>query len=316
MKKLTVIVLVLCLFEFSCCSQAEEEKVLINPLKLKDSAPPVLQSAVAVDEYSLRITFDKQVEPVGYSFDPFVAKTDGLGILLVSEFELNPSREYKIEGVVKDSAGNTSYIQVKVWGYNPNPAGMLINEFTTKSSGKQVDRTELYVYRTGYSGGFVLYDGIPGNYKNKAQLGNMELKQGDYVVVWWCPELDESVYEHPSDTVWNICSNTKTNPSENNGIQTLSVSSSQGASVVDCVVYSSFESNQYSGYGSKEVYSRVQKAVENGWWKGPAVSSQASTGTRSMFRQPSSIDSDTCNEWNICPTGKSTFGYRNLTETF
>lgn len=316
MKKITLIIIQVLIFLLTCCAQGQEEKELINALKLKDANPPKLLSVSPIDEFSVRIVFDKKVSPVESSFAPYKVKGQDFAIEVSFSNQMDATKEYNIEGVVKDQAQNTTYFNVKVWGYNPSPAGLLINEFTTKSSGKQCDRTELYVYKSGIVSGFTLYDGIPSNYKSMVSLGNLKVNKGDYIVVWWCDKLDETVNSHPSDNVYNICANVTSSPSDNNGIQVLAQSPSQGAIIQDCVVYCSFESTQYSGFGTKEVYDRVQKAIAQNWWTGPAISSSNSTGTRSMFRMIGTNDTDTCNDWNICQTGKSTFGSENLTETY
>lgn len=306
MKK-NLLLLIAIVFAMVSCGQDNIQ--LVNVLNGRDSKSPVLESVCCIDEFTVCLTFNEKIAVSGNSFDNCSTREQGCDLYLEISSALKPGKSYTLSGRVCDLNGNSTRVSVEVWGYNPNPASLIINEFTTKGSATSPDRTELYIGGSGSLAGLCLYDGIPGNYRSCVIFDDVYVNSGSYVVVWWTDKLPLGVEEHPSDTVYNICAKSSINLSENNGILTLASSPSEGASILNCVAYSSFESSEYSGFGTKEVFDRVQTAQNKGWLTSEIVSSKNSTATRSISRKND-------NTWYITVNSGSSFGSANTSAPF
>lgn len=297
-------VLVFCLV--SCGEAGSKAAGFSNILTLTDSAFPVLRSVQAVSRDSVELEFDEDVFADPDAFYPCSSSISGRILTLYPPQEIKPGSSVRLDGTVRDGAGNSTTFSVTVWGYNQDPAVMRINEFTTKGTRTQPDRTELEVLRGGNLAGMTLFDGIPGNFRSVCILPDEDVGTGDYVVVWWCDELPSGVKFHDGRVV-NVCAGGGL--SENNGVLCLAVSPAQGAGVQDTVVYSAGESAQFEGFGTKEVFERVTKAREEGLWDGESVYSAWSTSTRSM-----ALGSD--GRWYTTVQGGASFGSANTAEEY
>ena len=300
------IVLVLLAGLTSCKDGVSAEDTIVNMFTLKDCVPPSLISAAALDEYTAAFVFDEEVFPLEGSFTGGSPASGGLSVRIALDSKLAAGNSARIGGTVYDSFGNTTTFEVTVWGLNGNPAVLRINEFTTKGSRNQPDRTELKVMRPGSTAGLVLYDGIPGSYRAFVVLPHYEVQSTSFITVWWCDALPAGVKEREGANI-NIAAGGGL--SENNGIMCLASSPVQGAAVTDCVVWSSKESAQYEGYGTKEVWERVTAASESGWWAGEAVYSGWSTSTRAM-----ALGAD--GRWYTTVQGGLTFGSENTAAAY
>ncbi len=295
------------------CAQSNTENKLCNFFSYGDYTPPVLLQVYMKDEKTAVFVFDEDVVPLENSFSVSCELSQsGNKVFAVLRQFLKPGNEQVISGSVSDKSGNTTRIKVNLCGYNSHPAVLLINEFTTKGTERQPDRTELAVLADGSTAGMVLYDGVPSDYRQSVKLPDLNVKKGDYIVVRW---NESSVNTVSQDNVYDINAG-GTGLSDNNGILVLALTSLLSSEVCDCVVYSSMSSNQYDGFGTKAVYHRVQTALENSWWKGDAVLSSNSTSTRSMNRKTEETDTDGSDDWYVCTTGGSSFGSRNSSEQF
>jgi hypothetical protein len=290
----------------SCLDAAASPEAAVNMLTLKDTSPPVLLSAQAKDEKTACLIFDEDVFALETSFEGMAVYSQGNTLYVDSGQPLDAGSSAEICGSVRDIYGNTTTFKVLVWGINPDPAQLRINEFTTKGSRTQPDRTELKVLRAGNIAGLVLYDGIPGDFRSRFIFPSEEVSAGSFVTVWWCDELPSGVKAKEGKKL-NYASGGGL--SENNGVLCLGLSPAQGAAVMDCVIWSSGESSQYEGYGTKEVLDRVNVALENLWWEGPPVYSGWSTSTRSMALDSSGV-------WYTTVQGGLSFGEENLSEAY
>ena len=275
-------------------------------LTLKDSSPPVLISVQAGDERTACIVFDEDIFALEGSFPGMETWSRGNALYVDSGMQIKAGENVVISGSVRDNCGNTTTFRVLVWGINSHPAGLKINEFTTRGSKTQPDRTELKVIRQGDIAGMVLYDGIPGDYRSMIVFPSHEVEAGSFVTVWWCDELPSGVKGRDGNNL-NLAAGGGL--SENNGIMCLSTSPAQGAAVTDCVVWSSGESTQFGGYGTKEVQERVLIALENMWWAGDPVFCGWSTSTRSMALDSGGV-------WYTTVQGGLTFGSENTSAAY
>ena len=305
MKKPVKIILALLpsLLFCSCLDAAASPEAAVNMLTLKDTSPPMLLSAQAKDERTAYIVFDEDVFALETSFEGMDVYSQGSVLYVDPGYLIDAGSSSEICGSVRDSVGNTTTFRVQIWGINPTPARLRINEFTTKGSKTQPDRTELKVTKAGNIAGMVLYDGIPGDYRTRFIFPSADVARGDFITVWWCDELPSGVKAKDGNYVAGG------GLSENNGVLCLGISPAQGAAVMDCVVWSSGESSQYEGYGTKEVLDRVNVALDNMWWAGDPVYSGWSTSTRSMALNP---DGD----WYTTVQGGLSFGEENLSGAY
>lgn len=290
----------------SCHEGTVTPESVVNMLSLKDSSPPVLLSIQAEDERTACLQFDEDIFALEGSFPGMETVSKGNALYVDFGKEIDAGSKVEICGSVRDNCGNSVTFKVQVWGFNPTPAKLKINEFTTRGSKTQPDRTELKVVRPGNIAGMVLYDGIPGNFRSMYIFPSYNAGTGSFVTVWWCDELPSGVKTQEAN---NLNFAAGGGLSENNGIMCLSVSPAQGAAVSDCVIWSSGESSQFGGYGTKEVQDRVLFALEKMWWAGDPIFCGWSTSTRSMALNSSGL-------WYTTVQGGLTFGGENTAAAF
>ncbi len=315
-----VMVALLCtvLMFMLACSQPEQRAALVNVFLDKDSDPPVLLSVKSVASSIVRIDFDEPVKVYGNSFEPFVARSDGKSVYVTLDSSLQAGVKADLKGRVQDYYGNTTGFSVGVWGYNPSVPSLVINEFTTKRDTRNQDRTELFAITGGNLAGVTLYCGTPDDYDAKFMFPDVEVRKGDYVVVWWVKDdYPEDRIDSPGVDFAAKCSKT---PSDNNGVLVLTDSPSPGATILDAVVYSDFGESA-DGFGTAKARDRAMWVVSSGAWAGDAIDSSYSTATRSMSRKaPNSsgavLDTNTCSDWYITCSGGATFGTANTSEPY
>ena len=296
------------------CAQEIEIGEIVNAFSGKDSTAPVLLSVSMESSLIVRLEFSEPVKIYGSSFGQGTARADGKLIFVSLNSSLPPGKKSTVSGRVKDYSGNTSGFSVQVWGFNPNLPKILINEFTSKGTEKSPDRTELKVLSRGNLNGMTLYNGTPNDWDSLLILPDMEVREGDYVVIWWTASLPDGQSEEPGGGVHNICAKTD-GLSSNNGGLVLCDNPSAGAHITDAVLYSNFSTSN-SGFGTKTALERANWILKTGRWNGDAVDSTASTATRSMSRKENIDDTDTCKDWFITVTGGSTFGSANSSQEF
>ena len=323
-KVLTVVLVVaavlsLLLVVLLGCSQDPEAREVFNVLGSADSSAPVLVAVTSVSSSIIRLEFNEPVRVYGKTFEPLSARADGKFIYVSLDRSLLPGMKSDVSGRVKDYSGNTSGFTIQVWGFNPDMPEVLINEFTTKGTVKSPDRTELRVMTPGNINGMTLYCGVPNDFDVSVVFGDIDVRTGDMIVVWWTEELPEQVPTEPSGSggtrVFNICAGAADNLPSNNGTLVICDNPALGSSVIDAVVYSNF-SQSHEGYGTRSALERARWVLESGAWNGEAVDRTSSTATRSMGRLPGSQDTDSSRDWIVTVTGGSTFGDANTAEAY
>ena len=301
------------------CSQDPEVKEVLNVLGSADSSAPVLVSVTSVSSSVIRLEFNEPVLVYGKTFEPLSARADGKFIYVSLDCFLLPGMKSDVSGRVKDYSGNTSGFTIQVWGFNPDLPEVLINEFTTKGTAKSPDRTEILIMTQGNINGMTLYSGVPNDFDVSVVFGDIDVRTGDMIVVWWTEELPEQVPSGPSDAggarVFNICAGSADNLPSNNGTLVICENPALGSDVIDAVVYSNF-SQSHEGYGTRSALERARWVIESGAWSGDAVDSTSSTATRSMGRLPGCVDTDSSRDWIVTVTGGSTFGAVNSAEAY
>ena len=294
------------------CSQDPEPVEVLNILGGSDSVSPSLVSVQSVTSSVIRLEFSEPVRIYGTSFEPLGAREDGKFVYVSLDASLKPGTRSYVHGRVKDYSGNTTGFTIQVWGFNPDLPEIVINEFTTKGTAKSPDRTELLVKSSGNINGMTLYNGVPDNFDSYVVFGDIDVRSGDMIVVWWTEELPDRVAE---EGVIDICAKSGEGLPSNNGAIVLCGTPALGADVLDAVVYSNFSAS-YEGYGTRSAMERATWVIGSGAWKGDPLDSTSSTATRSMSRLPDGRDSDGSADWIVTVTGGSTFGAANSSEAY
>lgn len=294
------------------CSQDPDGKEIINVFSGNDCIAPTLLSVRSESGYIIRLEFDEPVRVYGKSFDPFSARADGRFIYVTLSNVLPPGRSSGVKGRVRDYSGNTTGLEISVWGFNPRLPEIIINEFTTKGTARSPDRTELRVMEAGNLEGLTLYCGIPGDCDASVMLGDMEVNRDDLIVIWWTESLPDDV-PMKAGRVFNVCAGSSADPSSNNGTFVLCDNPSLGAKVLDAVIYSGF-SQSHEGYGTKTALQRARWVLACGAWDGDAVDCNAATATRSVSRFSDGRDTDCREDWYVTVTSGSTFGKQNTSD--
>ena len=285
------------------CAQPDEELELINVFLDKDNKPPVLLAVKSIASSVIRLDFDEQVKVYGKSFSPFASRADGKSVYVTLNSTLEGGTQTQITGRVQDYYGNTTGLEVNVWGFNPNLPKMVINEFTTKGNDDNPDRIELLALTSGNLAGMALYSGIPDDYDAMYVFQDIDISAGDFVVVAF---VDEE-YEKDTTKANYFCVSEKLLPNDN-GILVLASSPSPGATILDVVIYSKYKDDQ-EYFGTNALKQRVQWALSNGTWKGSAINSTKSTAKRSMARILNSEDTDSLADWYIAAYAKKEDGF-------
>ncbi len=296
------------------CTQDVDVGEIINVFSGRDNQAPVLLSVSTASSSVVKIQFNEPVKVYGKSFSPFTARADGKFIYVSLNSTLPPGRSSFVGGRVKDYSGNTTGFSVEVWGHNDLIPPIVINEFTTKGSARNPDRTELLAKGGGNINGMALYCGIPDDSDASIIFGDISVKEGDLIVVWWTESLPDDLPKELFGAV-NICAGTEGNPSSNNGTLVLCDTPSLGASVIDAVVYSNFSAS-HEGFGTRTAMERAHWVEAAGFWEGDALESTTSTATRSMSRILGSQDTNSSKDWYVTVTGGSTFGLPNVSDAY
>jgi hypothetical protein len=312
-----------------------------DPRSLGDISPPTLQALVCGAAGAVELRFDEPVSLVEDTLiiDPPVASAEARssgGTLSIGVPGQEAGREYRLEAIVEDAAGNTSALIVRFYGFNPDVPRLLINELITRGSGAHPDITELRVLADGDLAGVVLYEGTPSDWNQRFVFPACRVRAGEYVLVHWKPEglaeernetgaRNESGGADACPTALDFWVPLGQGLSGNNGV--LSLYDRPGGSIVDGVLYSNrtTESDaEYGGFGSASMQARARELVAHGGWIAgsaevkpeDAVSPEGSTATRSIARSRSGTDTNRKEDWHITPTRGATWGTENTDDRY
>ena len=277
----------------------------ISLTNLGDLHAPSLVSAKMESATSARLVFDEPLSQGGAFIEARIP-AKGLAIqgneLIVQFQEALPLEESTlVRGRVKDARGNSCNFTLPLWGKNEHPATLLISECTTKGTKTQPDRVELSCIRAGSLSGLTIADGPPGWENDRMILPDQYVWPGTRIVVQF----------QQGEEILPLHSSLK-GLSANNGCVVLLGDPTAHAAILDALVYSNRQSEQYGGWGTSSTQSAIKRVVELGGWEGEdpflAVDSSYSTSTRSMQRK-GEADTDGASDWTIAPSGGATWGY-------
>ncbi len=316
----SIAILISSLFLFAACSGCTPIAAY-QAVSSQDTTPPLILSCSATGVREITITCSEAAEADADTFSlgeditlEGIIVTDET-IRLTTAEELIPGGVYELTGRICDTAGNSSMAYLSVYGWNPSPPGMIINEFTTKGSKRHPDAVELYVTSAGNTAGVCLFDGTAGDFRQKCILPALEVTKGEYLIIH-CTDTPEAF-----DAERQFSMEEPVGLSGNNGV--LSLYTSCSGNLMDAVVYSnrfSDSDEKYQGFGSTLMLEKVKYLVGEGAWGSlkpeGAVRSTKTTATRSACRASVPKDTDSAADWHTVPTSGSTFGEVNSDEVY
>lgn len=312
----------LCLLLLTLACQPEPQQQLFNVLSGKDRIPPVFLGATAVATDSIICYFNEPVScdllntTVGQQLKVVEVLSSAQELKLVVDGTVAPGVPVAINARVRDAMGNSLRFSTICWGKNERVPRLLINEFSTKGSGNNPDRVELWTATAGSLAGVTFYDGMAQSYESRFTFPAIEVLAGEFLVLYFG--------QSPPEGKPNAYQASEIGLGSNNGV--LSVYATPDSGCLDAVLYSNRTSTSdtaYLGFGTQKVLDRVLLLQKNGGWKDNsekdltpemAIDSTYSTATRSMGRLPEGTDSDTKLDWQVAATGKASFGAINSTE--
>jgi hypothetical protein len=159
MKKALLGIFFLNFLAVSCAPLKENGDISI------DLNPPVLVSVntTAVDTIVLSFSEEAFLDTASCAISPAltfnsVENSNGELVIKVAE-PMAIGEEYKLMATVADTAGNSTWLIVRFYGFNPVLPVVLINEFITQGSSAHPDLVELKVMSSGNMGGITFYHG-------------------------------------------------------------------------------------------------------------------------------------------------------------
>jgi len=328
---------------WTCCTPFIdiEETGEVFGLTGADLTPPVLTAAGALNENSFALEFSEAlgevfIEGIVPPLGEVSVEIDS-AILGIHTGDLQlPGKEYVLDLLVKDKAGNSQQLLVHCFGFNPRVPDMLINEFTTRGSSTHPDMVELLVLEDGNLAGACLYEGTSDDWEQRIVFPDCEVRAGEFMIIHFKPqgipeELNETAEINLSGGL-DACPDARdfwvdagSGLSGNNGV--ISLYRDPFGDIMDAVLYSnrtSASDENYRGFGSAKVMLRADCISALGAWTGDslplrpedAVNPDESTATRSLCRSADSLDSNRREDWHTVPTGGYSFGYANSDELY
>ena len=293
----------------SGCGCKQEGPEIFNLFAQQDSTPPTLLSAKAIDTATIKIQFTEELRSKsiklqvnGVQNTNYRCVRDTITLYLTSSMEIASCTH--LEGRVEDLWGNSTHFGLDVWAHNPNRAGILINEFSTKGSESNPDRVELRIIKAGNLAGITVVDGAGPFVKDRCILGDKQVFAGDFIVIAF--QQGDATIPYASEHLGGL--------SSNNGCITVTESPNWESPILDAVLYSNKTTTTYSGFGSKDTEECALLLDQGRNWNSPlaenAIDSTNSTSTRTLCRNNYS-DTNSEQDWYVCDTRQASFGVEN-----
>ena len=320
---------------------------------MKDIVAPQFMGTVHPDETTILLNFDQAVIgkiedfiPHGdFSLTTIEAQENSLYITLQDATE--PGREYFLEGRVFDENNNALWFLIPFYGFNSNPARLVLSEFIAEHSSKRYEKVELYVVASGNLAGLTLYNGAAKEHKSKFVFGSQEVVEGEYIIVHFRSlegsaedsgqiaeygkatdgSLNLAFSPHAISNVRDFWAEGAQGLSDTNGALSIYNSPTPDARLMDALLYSNrfFDPDDPHGsFGTATTWRIVQAIFDAGGWISEhdyvrpedCLRIEASTPTRSINRGQLFTDNNSLSDWHIVPTGKSSFGMLNFSGVY
>jgi hypothetical protein len=307
-----------------------------------DLVPPVLVKAVAAASDRIVLEFDEapSLAPDSLELTPDLSvsahEVRDKTIVLTTAGAQVVGREYRLRLTVADVAGNSAWLIVRFYGFNPAPPRLLINEFITQGSAAHPDLVELKVITGGNLGGLCFCCGTAAINKYRFVFPPRPVLAGDFILLHLKPqnlpvEIDETLAIDTSGgldaspVAFDFWVRDGSGLSGNNGV--LSLYTQPDGELIDAVLYSNRASDsdtEYRGFGSADLMAQTDELCAADGWRvqgekaapEDAVNPTGSTTTRSLCRTSGSTDTDGKSDFHIVPTKKASFGRENSDEAY
>ena len=302
----TIFMLLLLVTSCGCNQQGPE---ITDLFAQKDSTPPKLLSAKAIDTATIKLKYTEELQTRsiklqvnGVRNTNYHCVRDTLMLYLTSPMEIASST--RLEGRVEDLWGNSMSFAIDVWAHNPNRAGILINEFSTKGSSTNPDRVELRITKAGNLAGITIANGVGPLAKDRCVLGDKLVFAGDFIVIAF--QQGETEMEHTSEQLGGL--------SSNNGCITVTESPDWESPILDAALYSNKTTSTNGGFGSGDTEEGAMLLYQQRQWDSAlaekAIDSTTSTATRTLCRTNYS-DTNSAQDWYVCESRGASFGGEN-----
>lgn len=312
MKYLIIFLLIL-LSLIGCQSQELEE--VFNTLSANDKTLPCLLSLTVESTKSAYAQFDEDIKVVKVTLDNESQQYKYLSsskIQIIFNNPISVSEVKELYLIVEDLKGNTSSFIFSLSGKNERIPNIKITEFSSKGTDTQPDRIELLAYTSGNVEGIYCANGTKGNETYGFTLPSIEVKRGDYIVIYWSAVPEKSSFiNNTNNTSYLIEANSNVKLATNNGCFVLYDTISGSGEILDAIVYSDNEATTYSGFGNANVEKSYNELVSEFEWIDEPIYSKHTTSTRTINRYNGSDDSNRNIDFYICDTKCLTFGNSN-----
>ncbi|MGL4524816.1 MAG: hypothetical protein ACRCVN_04780 [Spirochaetia bacterium] len=263
----------------------------------QDIVVPQFLGSDVVSETQLRLKFDVpiQIREAYLDGSDITSMIDGDQIIF--EKPLIPGKRYELVAITWDLKKNITQLKIIFYGHNPYPAGVIMNEFTTRHSAKHRERLELYVIKSGNLAGLTLFLGQPGLPQTRfVVLPEYPVKQGQLITLQLRPPAEPTKVK-PYDLLLSI------QPVGLPNIRGMIVLTDRPESgkILDALAYVDGAEARPATYERQ-----LQWLQDQGVWKGDPIQICGTTPTRSVLRR-SKKDSDEAKDWYIVKTGGANF---------
>lgn len=309
----SLIMLIVTMLALSC-SQPEIGNI-VNSALTGDRTVPALIASQTQDLHTIRLTFSESITVSEVRLEKGEAswqRTDSRSVQITSSVPFSASEAQSLFIRVSDMAFNSSAFLLSVYGKNNDIPRLLINEFSSRGTRTQPDRIELEIRSDGNLSGLCAMDGTKGNENSSFILPDLDVKRGDYVIIYWTDTPQETVSRNSDGSaVYHLGAGSSTGLGSNNGVFVLYQSAGLDDDIIDALVYSDGKSSTFSGFGSASVEASVRELAASGQWTGPAADCDEATSTRTLSRWNGNTDSNSCSDFYITVTRGQTFGSTN-----
>ena len=304
-----------------CACSLPEAPGTINAMLHMDHQVPVLEELSVLDRHDVTLTFNEEVEVLAASFDGLEAEAwpAAPGVIQVhSSDELPLSHAAQLFISVRDKAWNSSALSIPVSGRNNDIPSLVINEFSSKGTETQPDRIELEIHSDGNLEGVCLMDGTKGNERHAFVLPDIDVRRGDYVVIWWDSKCDapEALSNKSGSMTYNLEAGSPEGLATNNGAFVVYPTASGDGPVIDALVYTDGRASTHGGLGSAAVEASWQALKDSFDWFAQPFNALYSTSTRTICRRISHDDTNRAEDFMICETRGGTFGEMNSSDEY
>ncbi|MCR4790994.1 MAG: hypothetical protein K5839_07950 [Treponemataceae bacterium] len=320
--------IVICVFTGISCSLSPEGISILSG----DYDSPKLLSFDLQSESRAQLAFSREINldriKIRESVSQIEIQVDkenlGNGIWNLNfEENLSCTKNYLIEGNVKDQRGNSLYFKDKFQGFNSRVPEIILNEIRSEYSKPKCEFVELYTLSDGNLGGMQLIcasDGIEKSYI----FPSAEVKAGEYIVLHF-----RSIEEDLIDEVGENTSLSKGCESGNHRDLWIDNKSARIAKsdvillkdringkVIDAVLYCESENSNWKNQFMQEC---AEEAFNSSIWKngfevGDAVCSDGLTCSRTLSRiNKNSNDKES---WIVVATSGASPGKENSSEKY